>query len=58
MFPSNFGEILEVITPLIQKRDMNYCTTPQTRLYTVNIFVQFCCTNCWIVYRPPHKKRM
>jgi len=41
MFPLSFGELLEAVTPCIQKDDMimrNCRATPQSRLYTVNVY--------------------
>jgi hypothetical protein len=42
-FPFSFGELLETVMPLIQKEDVimrTCCATPQSRPYTVNMFVQ------------------
>ena len=60
MPPSTFGELLEMIMPLGQKEGTtmtDFCATIQSRLHTVIMYNNLCCTNSLNIYGLIHKKK-
>jgi len=57
---SAFGELPEMIMPLSHKEDTtmtDFCATIQSRLHTVIMYNNLCCTNCFNIYGLLHKKK-